>query len=140
MLGSGTVTCTRARHDLAGGEPGAVRRFNGTVDHLDGALWPVGGSDRVRTGISIVRGGGYTAVAGSSSRDQSACVPLRAEGALPAALALPLSRLFGGPGGQVRLSRTVDPSRPELGRLVGEGRLRLVIRGRTTMTFEAKGT
>ena len=79
MLGSGTVTCTRARHDLAGGEPGAVRRFEGTVDHLDGALWPVRGNDRVQTGISIVRGGGYTPVPGSSSRDQSACFPLRAE-------------------------------------------------------------
>ncbi len=138
MLGSGTVTCTRARHDLAGGEPGAVRRFEGTVDHLDGALWPVRGNDRVQTGISIVRGGGYTPVPGSSSRDQSACFPLRAE-VRPAALTLRVSRLFGDAGGQVTLSRTVDPSPPELGRLVGEGRLRLVVRGHATMAFEVKG-
>jgi hypothetical protein len=140
MLGSGTVTCTRARHDLAAGEQGAARRFEGTVDHLDGALWPVRGNDRVQTGISIVRGGGYTPVPGSSSRDQSACFPLRAEGGVrPAALTLRVSRLFGDAGGQVTLSRMVEPSPPELGQLVGEGRLMLVVRGRTTMTFEVRG-
>lgn len=45
------------------------------------------------------------------------------------------AELLGDVGDAVRLSRMVDSSSPELGGLVGDGRLRLVVQGRTTMTF-----
>ena len=56
--GTGTIACTRDRHDVASGDPRARREGRGSVSHIDAVVWPTGAAGKVSVAVSQYPNGG----------------------------------------------------------------------------------